>query len=140
MDHTPSARQQANLDLVAQVGMMIATDFTDPDEDIFADDFVFHFVNPQLAELDGDHQGFDGFRRLFALLHDRNETGFRQVHHSITAYGDELVVAHATNTVGFGGAELDVDAIVVWRVFDGKVHEAWDIPAVNTVRPRDPVS
>ena len=29
----------------------------------------------------------------------------------------------------------DVDAVVVWRVVDGQIREAWDIPAVNTVRP-----
>jgi hypothetical protein len=45
---------------------------------------------------------------------------------------------YATNTVGFAGAELDVDAIVVWRVVEGRVQEARDIPAINTVRPHLP--
>jgi hypothetical protein len=27
---------------------------------------------------------------------------------------------------------------VVWRVFGGQIHEAWDIPAVNTVRLHQP--
>ena len=64
-----------------------------------------------------------------------SENGFRQTHHSLTPFGDELQVAFVTNTAGFGGGEIDVDAVVVWQVFDGQVHEAWDIPAVNTVRP-----
>ena len=33
------------------------------------------------------------------------------------------------------GSEVDVDAVVVWRVFEGRIQEIWDIPAVNTVRP-----
>jgi ketosteroid isomerase-like protein len=127
--------QQANLDLVAQVGALIGTGFADPDEDIFAPDFVFHFFNPHLPELDGDHPGFDGMRGLFERLQQTSETGFRNEPHSLTPYGDELVVAYATNTVSFGGTVLDVDAIVVWRVVGGRVQEAWDIPAINTVRP-----
>ena len=47
-------------------------------------------------------------------------------------------MAYATNTVSFEGTVLDVDAIVVWRVFGGRIHEAWDIPAINTVRPHQP--
>jgi predicted SnoaL-like aldol condensation-catalyzing enzyme len=37
--------------------------------------------------------------------------------------------------VSFGGTEIDFDAIVVWRIVDGRISEAWDIPAINTVRP-----
>ncbi|MGI9614413.1 MAG: nuclear transport factor 2 family protein [Acidimicrobiales bacterium] len=124
------------MDLVAEFGAMIGTGFVDVDEGVFAEDFVFHFVNPSLPELAGDHHGFDGLRHLFTSLEEQSETGFHNEPHSLTPYGDELVVAYATNTVGFDGAVLDVDAIVVWRVFGGQLHEAWDIPAVNTVRPR----
>lgn len=28
--------------------------------------------------------------------------------------------------------KLEIDAVVVWRILDGKIKEAWDIPAVNT--------
>ena len=111
------------------------TRFVDPDEELFADDFVFHYVNPRLAELDGDYHDYDGFRSFFEQLHQGSDTGFHNEPHSLTPYGDELVVAYATNTVSFGGTVLDVDAIVVWRVVGGRVREAWDIPAVNTVRP-----
>jgi hypothetical protein len=37
---------------------------------------VFHFVNPQLAELNGDHHGYDGFRSFFERLHRESDTGF----------------------------------------------------------------
>ena len=135
MNPSHSPRQQANLDLVTRVGALIGTGFADPDEGLFADDFVFHFYNPHLPDFAGDHHGVEGLRSFFERLHRASDTGFRNQPHSLTPYGDELVVAHATNTVSFGGDALDVDAIVVWRVFDGQLHEAWDIPAVNTVRP-----
>ena len=134
MNSTPPTRQ-ANLDLVARVGTLIRTGFADPGTELFARDFVFHFVNPHLPELAGDHHGADGMRRLFERLHDASETGFHNEPHSLTPYGDELVVAYATNTVTFGGTTLDVDAVVVWRVVGGLLREAWDIPAINTVRP-----
>ena len=127
--------QQASLDLVMRAGTLIQTGFANPDEELFADDFVFHFVNPHLADFNGDHHGYDGFRRFFERLQQESDAGFHNEPHSLTPYGDELVVAYATNTVGFGGTTLDVDAIVVWRIVDGRIDEAWDIPAINTVRP-----
>ncbi len=130
-----SASQQVNLDLVTRAGTLIRTGFARSLEDLFAHDFVFHFFNPHLEELNGDHRGYDGFRRLFERLHEESDTGFHNEPHSLTPYGDELVVADATNTVSFAGTVLDVDAIVVWRIVDGRISEAWDIPAINTVRP-----
>ena len=75
---------------------------------------------------------------LFEHREGLSDTGFRNVPHSLTPCGDELLVAFATNTLGFAGSLIDVDAVVVWRVFDGQINEAWDIPAVNTVRPHPP--
>lgn len=130
---TSASIQQANLDRVARVGPLIANGFADGAEDLFSDDFVFHFFNPNLPHLSGDHHGLDGIRSFFERL--RSDASFHNEPHSLTPYGDELVVAYATNTVDFGGTALDVDAIVVWHVFDERIHEAWDIPAINTVRP-----
>lgn len=126
--------ETANVDLMMQVGELIASGFADRDHHPFADDFVFHFINPQLPDLAGDHHGIDGMAGLFERLAELSEIGFRQVHHSLTPCGDELLVAFVTNTLAVEGATVDVDAVVVWRVFGGQVHEAWDIPAVNTVR------
>ena len=136
------ADQQANLDLVTRAGVLIRTGFADGHEQVFAEDAVFHFVNPQLPDLAGDHHGLDGIRSFFERLREKSDAGFRQQPHSLTAFGDELVVAYVTNTLGFGGAEIDIDALVVWRVFGGRIHEVWDIPAINTARPHrpDPVS
>ena len=126
-----------NFEALTRAGELIKSGFADRDNHPFADDFVFHFFNPHLPELDGDHSGLDGMRSLFERLQQTSDTGFHNEPHSLTPFGDELVVAHATNTVSFGGTELDVDAIVVWRVVSGRVQEAWDIPAINTVRPHN---
>jgi len=133
---TPSPSiQRANLDLVARAGRLIHTRFVDPGEELFAHDFVFHYINPRLVELDGDYRGYDGLRSFFEQLHQGSDAGFHSEPQSLTPYGNELVAAYATNTVGFGGTTLEVDAIVVWRIVDGRLTEAWDIPAINTVRP-----
>lgn len=136
MDQSPEPTNvDTSLEALDQVGELIRSGFADRHNQPFADDFVFHFFNSQLPDLDGDYHGFDGIAELFKRLDELSENGFRQVHHSLIPCGDELLVAFVTNTVGFDGTEIDVDAVVVWRVFGGQVHEAWDIPAINTVRP-----
>lgn len=132
---TEPTNAAANIEVLGRVGELIRSGFAVRDNHPFADDFVFHFFNARLPDLDGDYHGFDGIAELFARLGEGSEHGFRQVHHSLTPCGDELLVAFVTNTLGSDGATIDVDAVVVWRVYDGQVHEAWDIPAVNTVRP-----
>jgi hypothetical protein len=32
------------------------------------------------------------------------------------------------------GIPLEIDVVVVWRIVDGKIVEAWDLPAVHTIR------
>ena len=126
---------EANFELLDQVGELIRSGFADRHNHPFADGFVLHFFNSQLPDLDGDYHGFDGIAEFFERLGKLGESGFHQVYHSLTPCGDELLVAFVTNTVDFGGTTIDVDAVVVWRVFDGQIHEAWDIPAINTARP-----
>ena len=132
---TGRTKVRANIELVVQAGALIKSGFVDRENHPFADDFVFHFFNPQLPGLAGDYHGFDGTAELFERIGELSETGFSNVPHSLTPYGDELLVAFATNTLSFNGGMIDVDAVVVWRVFGGRIHEAWDIPAVNSVRP-----
>jgi hypothetical protein len=33
---------------------------------------------------------------------------------------------------------MEIDAIVVWCIIDGKIKEAWDIPIVHTAKILDP--
>ncbi len=132
---TESATVEASRNALDRAGRLITSGFADRTDHPFADDFVFHFFNRQLPDLNGDHHGIDGIAEFFGRLGSLSPTGFRQQRHWLRACGDELIVTFVTNTVGFGGTEIDVDAVVVWRVVDGRIREAWDIPAVNTVRP-----
>ena len=101
---------------------------------ILADDFVWHYFNPHLPELEGDHRGVDGLKSFFAKLGERSDSSFRvNVIDSRTA-GDELVVTHVCNSMNLEGSSMEFDAVVVWRIVNGKIAEGWDIPAVNTIR------
>lgn len=48
--------------------------------------------------------------------------------------GDELVVTTSMPMMTLDGHSFEVDAVVVWRVVDNRIAEAWDIPAVHTRR------
>ena len=101
---------------------------------IIADDFVWHYFNPHLPELAGDYRGVDGLKSFFAKLGEASGGSFRvNVIDSRTA-GDELVVTQVCNCMNFEGSSMEFDAVVVWRIVNGRIAEAWDIPAVNTIR------
>ena len=102
--------------------------------DVLSEDFVWHFFNPHLTDIQGDHVGRDGLREFFAKMYERTDGTFKVNPVAINAVGDELVVVHTKNTMKLEGQSIEVDAIVVWRIFDGRIVEAWDIPAIHSVR------
>ncbi len=104
--------------------------------DLFAEDFVWHFFNAQLPDVQGDYVGVAGLQAFFDKLGASTGGTFAVEPVSITPFGDELVVTCVRDSMVLGGTTLEVDAIVVWRIVDGRLAEAWDIPAVNTARPR----
>ena len=103
-------------------------------KDAFAEDFVWHFFNPELPDVQGDYVGLQGLGTFFETMHARTEGTFRVEPVSIQAVGNELVITHVHDHLTFDGQELEVDAIVVWRFVDGRIAEAWDIPAVHDAR------
>lgn len=104
-------------------------------QQIIADDFVWHYYNPQLPELQGDYRGTEGLIEFFTRLGKRSHGSFHRNVIDARPAGDELVVVQVCNRMELHGNRFEVDAIVVWRCVGGKIAEAWDIPAVNTVRP-----
>lgn len=128
--------EHPNLAAVIRAGELIAGGFSEPDAGLFADEFVFHYYNRHRPELAGDYHGLRGIRSFFGRLQGSSGGSIRVEPISATAFGDELVAAYATVTLTVAGNELEIDSLVVWRVFNGQIHEAWDIPAVNTVRAR----
>ncbi|MDJ0824185.1 MAG: nuclear transport factor 2 family protein [Rhodobacter sp.] len=103
---------------------------------LFSDDFVWHFFNPKLPDLQGDYSGVDGLKAFFGAMAKRTKGSFNVQPVSITPVGNELIVVHVRDVMQLEGEALEVDAVVVWRIVNGQISEAWDIPAVYTTPPR----
>ena len=103
--------------------------------EILAEDFVWHFFNPRLPDLQGDYVGRTGLQDFFEKMGNLTEGSFKVNPVSITTVGDELVVVHVKDTMVLEGTPIEIDAVVVWRIVDGKIVEAWDIPAVHHPHP-----
>ncbi len=99
--------------------------------DSFAEDVVWHYFNPNLPDLQGDHVGLDGIRFFFEVLGQKSRGTFRVEPVSVTAAGDEPVVTRNRNTLTFQGRSIDLDVVFVWRVLDGRIVEVWDIVPVK---------
>ncbi|MDC8006156.1 nuclear transport factor 2 family protein [Aureisphaera galaxeae] len=109
------------------------TDMTATAE-VLAEDFIWHYFNPELPELEGDYLGSKGLTDFFRKMAQNSKGSFKVNPISITPMGDEFVVGHVKDTMILEDNAMEVDAVVVWRIVDGKIKEAWDMPAVNTVK------
>ncbi len=102
--------------------------------EIIDEDAVFHYFNPMLPHMHGDYAGRQGFMEFFGKIAGETEGTFKVTPLSITPMGDELVVTHVKDSMTLNGNSLVIDAVVVWRIVDGRIKEAWDIPAVYTAK------
>ena len=114
-------------------------DLHDPEaaKAVLADDFVWHYINPNLPELEGDYEGVAGFQEFFKKTGERTEGHFQVNPVSALPAGDELLVVHVRNSLVLAGNPIKVDAVVIWRIADGKFVEAWDIPAAHALATVD---
>jgi len=126
----------SNIDLIAGLPGLIP-DRLDEMRDRFADTFVWTYVNPGLPQIEGDYHGVDGLKDFFSRLGDLTGGTFSVRIQDAYALGDELVVAHANPAMTLEGQTFETDAAVVWRIVDGKITNAWDIPAIHTLRTKD---
>ncbi len=104
---------------------------------IFADNFIWHYFNPRLPELEGNYRGIEGLKGFFAKLAEISNGSFQANVIDSRTVGDELVVAQACNRLSleaFEGDTIETDVVVVWRIVNGKIVEGWDIPSVYNVR------
>ena len=104
---------------------------------IIAKDAIFHYNNPMLPDMQGDYLGRQGFMEFFGKIAGQTKGTFKVTPLSITPMGNELVVTHVKDTMTINSRQLEIDAVVVWRILDGKIKEAWDIPAVYTAEILD---
>lgn len=101
---------------------------------IIAGNFIWHYYNPRLPELQGDYHGIEGFKGFFAKLAEISNGSFQRNVIGARPVGDEQVVVQACNRLAFEGDTIETDVVVVWRVVNGKIAEGWDIPSVYNVR------
>jgi ketosteroid isomerase-like protein len=101
--------------------------------DLFADGFVWRYFNPKLPELQGEYAGLEGLKAFFEKLATRSRGTFSIEPVSITPFGEELVVTHTRNTLAMDHETITIDAVVVWRIVDGRLAEAFDIPSAYTL-------
>jgi uncharacterized protein len=122
-----------NIAIVRRFAQVLEGDFSGA-LDLVADDFVWHYFNPQRPDLAGDYVGLDGVREFLERVQGPGHKTFTVKPVSLMAFGDELVVAHNRIELTLWDSPVEMDAVVVVRVHRGRIVEAWDIPAVNTVR------
>lgn len=100
---------------------------------LFSNDFVWHYFNPNLPDVEGDYVGVEGLRKFFAIIAEKTGGTFKVEAISVTPFGEELVVVHARDTMEFEDNSIALDVAVVWRIVGGKIAEGWDIPSAFTL-------
>lgn len=97
---------------------------------LFSEDFIWHFFNPKLPDIQGDYRGLTGLQTFFENLEVITGGTFQVEPVSISAVGDELVVTHVKDRMTLKNQSIELDAVVVWRIVNGNIAEAWDIPSL----------
>lgn len=58
-------------------------------KDLFAENVVWHYFNPNLPEVQGDYVGLNGIRSFFQAIGEKTHGTLKAEPVSITAVGDE---------------------------------------------------
>ncbi|MCK0146839.1 nuclear transport factor 2 family protein [Arenibacter sp. F26102] len=101
---------------------------------VLAEDFVWHYINPKVSELEGDYFGLSGLTDFFQKIAGRTSGSFKVNPISIIPMGDELIITHVKDSLSLDGKDMEIDAIVVWCIINGQIKEAWDIPIAHTAK------
>jgi ketosteroid isomerase-like protein len=101
--------------------------------EVFAEDVVFHYINPLLPDLHGDYVGRSGIQTFFEKLRLLTGSALKINPIFVTAVGDELVVVHRKQVIIIKDRQIESDVVVVWRIVDGRIAEVWDIPSIHAV-------
>lgn len=105
--------------------------------DLFTEDVVWHYSNPNMPDVQGDYVGLDGIRSFFRIVGEKSHGTFNVEPVSTAAVGDELVVVHARDTLIFHRRPVALDVVVVWRFAEGRIAEVWDIVPGKPTEKKD---
>lgn len=105
----------------------------DGSAELFSENFIWHYFNPNLPDVEGDYVGIEGLKKFFETIAVKTNATFKVEPVSATPVGDELVVVQVRDTMLIDGKAIKIDVVVVWRIVDGKFAEAWDIPSAFTL-------
>ena len=128
-----SGQNSSNLSILEKVDIRNL----DACAELFSDDFIWHYYNPKLPELEGDYRGVQELEGFFEKLFQMSGGSFNVTLVDARCVGDELVVTQTCNRITYQGKTIEFDVVVVWRIVEGKIAEAWDIPSVFNVRSVD---
>ena len=103
-------------------------------KDLFSEDFIWHYHNARLPDLDGSYHGVEGPKAFFSKLGAQSAGSFVVTPVDGHLAGNELVFTQVCNHMEQEGNNIEFDAVVIWRVVNNQIAEAWDIPAINTIR------
>lgn len=104
---------------------------------LFAKNAVWHYSNPNLPELQGDHVGREGIGAFFAALAEKSHGTFRIEPVSATPVGPELVVVQSRNTLILDARSVTIDVVAVWRIVAVQILEVWDIVPIQPTEVRN---
>lgn len=122
-------REHPNISLIKKLDLRNL----DAASHLFAQNFVWHYFNPKLPAVEGDYLGLQGLQTFFQKIGALTEGTFKVEPISVTPAGDELVVVQVRDTLILEGKSLSLDVVVVWRIVEGLLAEAWDIPSAYTL-------
>ena len=135
------AKEHRNIELLKQLDTYLSKNDFDNASTLFSKGFVWHFFNAQLPDIQGDYAGVEGLQTFFEKLAVVTGGTFYVETIAVLPVGKELVVTHVQDSMIFKGQPIQLDAVVVWRIVDGYIAEAWDIPAIHTIHmPRPPMA
>ena len=117
--------QHPNLTLLTKLNLLDL----DASSELFSSNFVWHYFNPNLPDIEGDYIGIEGLKTFFKTIARKTNGSFKVEPVAVTPVGDELLVVQVRDSMLFEGDTTIIDVVVVWRIVDGKFVEAWDIPS-----------
>ncbi len=97
-------------------------DITALERDYFAEDICWHF--PGRSRFAGDHRGAAQVAEHFRAMAELSGGTHRIEVHDVLGNDDHVVALHVTRAER-DGRRLEINAIQVFHVRDGKITEAW---------------